>query len=115
MPLPRLEDLDRLLDRTTTDVLGDTILYRPAGATVYGSLSADVNYRDGSVPFGGGDVIAQDVKVAVLMVDVPAKPGRDDRIQLPKIPGHTFRPLNPRRDESGTGWEFELKDVPTGA
>lgn len=115
MPLPRLEDLDQILDRTTTDVLGDTILYRPAGAPVYASLSAIVDYRDGEMPFEGGAVVAQDIKVSVLMVDVPAKPSNLVRLQLGKIAGRTFRPNNVRRDESGTGWEFELKDVPTSA
>ncbi|HUD29725.1 MAG TPA: hypothetical protein VMQ93_12690 [Novosphingobium sp.] len=115
MPLPRLEDLDRLLDRTTTDVLGDTIRYRPANAPVFGTISAVVDYRDGAVAFGGGEVMAQDVKVSVLMVDVPAKPSKDVRVQLPKIPGRTFRPIGTRRDEAGTNWEFEVQDVATSA
>jgi hypothetical protein len=115
MPMPRLEDLDRILDRTTTDVLGDRIVYRPAGAPLYASLSAIVDYRDGQVPFGGGEVVAQDIKVNVLIVDTPTRPSKDVRLQLPKIAGRTFRPINVRRDEPGTGWEFELQDVPTSA
>lgn len=115
MPLPRLEDMDRILDRTTTDLLGDTIRYRPANAPVFGTLSADVIYVDGEMPFDGGQVIAQDITVSVLMVDVPAKPGKAVRLQLPKIAGRTFRPINVRRDKMGTSWEFELKDADTNA
>ncbi|MGF7152618.1 hypothetical protein [Novosphingobium gossypii] len=115
MPLPRLEDMDRILDRITTDALGDTIRYRPAGEPAYGTLSADVNYVDGELPFDGGQVIAQDVTVSVLMVDVPAKPGRGVRLQLPKVTARTFHPINVRRDRMGTSWMFELKDVNSNA
>lgn len=115
MPIPRLEDLDQILDRKTTDYLGDTVRYRPAGAPVFGSISADVKYVDGELPFDGGEVIAQDITVSVLMVDVPSKPGRGVTLELPKVPNRTFRPINVRRDQMGTSWAFELKDVNSNA
>jgi hypothetical protein len=49
------------------------------------------------------------------MVDVPAKPGRGVTLELPKVPNRTFRPVNVRRDQMGTSWAFELKDVNSNA
>jgi len=115
MPLPRLEDMDRILDRATTDILGDTIRYRPANAPQFASVRVIPDYRDAAVSFGGGEVIAQDISLSVLMVDVPAKPNDAVRLQLPKVPNRTFKPINVRRDQSGTSWVFELKDVNSNA
>jgi hypothetical protein len=111
MPLPRLEDLDRRLDRTTTDILGDTIRYKPASSPAYTAIAAFLDYRGMEVSFSGAEVVAQDIKVSVLKADVPAKPNGEVRVILPKIPGRTFKPLNVDDDESGTSWVFQLKDV----
>lgn len=99
------------LDREVMDALGDLISYRPAGASTFEAIMAHVDYRDAAQAFDAAQVIEQDMTVSILMADVSVKPGPTVRIQLPLIGGKTFRPETVRRDESGTHWAFELREV----
>ena len=112
MPLPNLEDLDEILDRTCADVLGDTIRYKAVGASDFTDVKAHVDYRDLSQPLQGAEVMAQNIAVEIPKSSVLAKPVGKVRIQLPKRPGHTFKPVKVGNDRSGTHWAFELVDVP---
>lgn len=112
MALPRLEDLDAIVNRIVADVVGDAIQYRAAGASSYSTLSAHVDYRDEVKAFDGASAMAQDIRVEMLIADVPVKPNGDVRITLPKRPGKVFKPINANYDQSGEHWAFELKDVP---
>ena len=103
-----------MLDRTCVDVLGDTIQYRAATAPAYATLSAYVDYADKPRAIERMEAIDQDIRIELLKDDVPAKPGNLVRIQLPLLPGRTFKPINVGSDESGSHWAFDLKDVPTG-
>lgn len=109
-----LESLTTDLDRACMDTLGDTISYKAAGAGTFSDVLAHADYRDSARSFDGAEVIAQDMRFAVLMSDVPAKPTGEVRVQLPKVAGRTFKPVGVGRDESGTHWEFDLKDVTGG-
>lgn len=111
MALPTLESLTARLDRTCADILGEEVEYAADGST-FETVQGHVNYRDAAASFEGSEVIAQDITVSVLKADVPAKPTRTARIQLAKHPGRLFQPIGPRTDDSGTGWEFELRDIP---
>ena len=115
MPLPRLQDVDALLDRTCVDVLGDTIRYRVAGAPGFIDLPAHVDYADKLRSIESVDAVDQDIRVELLKADVPAKPGKLVRIELPLLPGRTFHPINVGNNASGTHWAFDLKDVPNDA
>ena len=111
MARPSLDDLTADLDRVTTDLLGETILYAADGST-YAGVKAFVNYRDSEKQFEAAEAISQDMTVSgVLKVDVPTKPTTAARITLPRRSGKTYRPSNVRTDDEGTGWEFELKAV----
>lgn len=113
MTLPDLESLTPALDRACADVLGDTIQYAADGEH-YVPLKAEVDYRDAAKALDGATAIEQDIQVSVLKVDVPVKPDAAVRITLTRRPGVTFRPYSPRTDQSGTGWEFEVKAVAGG-
>lgn len=111
MARPTLDDLTASIDRNCVDLLGDTVSYAADGAT-FADVQAYVNYRDAEKAFEGAQVIQQDITVSgMLKVDVPAEPMGTARIRLARLSGVTFKPINVRNDESGTGWEFEVKQV----
>lgn len=107
MPIPNLDDWTEKLDQTCRDFLAETIQYK-VGAGAYSGVGAHVDYRDAVKPLEGAEAIAQDITVAILKSDVAEMPGKTVRIQLSKLAGHTFRPINVRSDDSGTHWEFEV-------
>lgn len=112
MATPNLDDWTDTLDERCRDYLAETIQYAADGDTDnYADLKAHVDYRDMVKPLEVGQVLEQDIMVSVLKSDVPVKPGQGVRLTLPKLAGKTFRPVNPRSDESGTGWEFEVQRV----
>src|SRR6185437_10875094 len=114
MTIPSFDDLTATLDRIGVDRTGDTLSYAADGVT-FADQKAHVNYRDGDVPIDGGRAIAQDMTVtSLLKVDVPDKPGSVARVQLARRVGKTYQPINVRTDQSGTGWEFELKEAAGG-
>lgn len=109
MPLPTLESLEGRMDDACMSILGDSIAYTPvAGAVV---TRGYVDYRDALREIETGQVIAQDITVGILIAAAPARPTTPCRITLAKAPGFTFKPVNVRRDQSGTHWEFELDKV----
>lgn len=111
MTEPALEDLEgSFLDEPCMNILGDTIQFKPSGGA-YASLKAYVDYRDMAKGFESGQAIVQDMTAQILISSVGARPTGSDRITLPKISGKYFKPVNVRRDESGTHWEFELEEV----
>ena len=113
MPLPNLESLEAGLDRACADVLGDTISYKAVGQADFALIKAHLDYREIAEGLSSSiEVIAQDMRVSMLRADVPVRPGSGVRIRLPKVPDRTFKPIAARLGESGTHWEFELKDVP---
>lgn len=107
MAIPNLDDMTDMLDRKCADILGEEIQYQAAGGA-FAPVQAHVDYRDMVKPLEGAEAIQQNIALAVPMLDLPAKPMAADRVQLRKRPGKTFRPFEPRRDESGTHWLFEL-------
>lgn len=111
MPISTLEDMTAALDRACADMLGEEIQYA-ANGTTFAPVQADVDYRDAVKPFEGAAAAEQDIMVSVLKVDVAAKPTTSARLTLARRPGKTFQPRSTRTDASGTGWEFELKEVP---
>ena len=112
MPLPRLQDVDALLDWVCVNVFGDTILYRIAGAADFKTIAAHVDYADKLRSIEGVEAVDPDMRVELLKADVPSKPGAVWRIQLPLLPGRLFKPVNVGSDISGSHWAFDLKDVP---
>lgn len=111
MARPTLDDLTADLDRNCADILGDTIEYAADGSA-FAERQAYVDYRDAARPLEGAQAIAQDIEVSgLLKADEPEKPGGSARIRLARRPGKTYRPVNVRTDEAGTGWEFEVKEV----
>lgn len=111
MTIPDLESLDAMLDDACSTKLGDTILYTSSDCGEERYLKAYVNHRDGDRTFDSATVIEQDMSIQILATKLSGKPNSLDRIVLPKLPSHTFKPINVRRDESGNHWEFELKEV----
>lgn len=107
MAIPNLNDWTATLDEVCRDYLGETIQYKPAGGS-FGDVTAHVDYRDMIKAFEAGQAVAQDIGLSLMKADVPAKPTRDCRVQLARLPGLTFRPINVRSDESGTHWECEV-------
>lgn len=110
MAIPDLDSLTARLDRTCVNILGETIAYAPNGA---GPMSpaprGHVDYRDAIRALDNAQVFEQDITVSILKADVATKPTGAARLQLARISGITFRPINVRTDESGTHWEFEVQ------
>lgn len=107
MPIPNLDDMTDWLDSTCRDYLGEPIQYK-AAAGPFSAVRGHVDYRDMVKPLEGAEAITQDITVSLMIADVPVKPAKAARLQLAKRPGKTFYPINVRRDESGTHWEFEV-------
>lgn len=106
---PRLEDFTDKLDQTCMATLGETIQYAANGVIAdLADLDAYVDYRDLQSALDRSEVIRQDIMVTVLKADLPDKPTSAARLTLPRRPDRTFKPANPRSDESGTHWEFEV-------
>ena len=98
------------LDRACIATLGETIQYAADGANFL-PVEAYTDYRDGQASFDNATFISQDIGIALLKADVPAKPGPAVRITLPLRAGDTYRPVNVRTDQSGSHWEFEVQRV----
>jgi len=113
MPLPSIESLLSGLDRTCMDALGDSIQYSAAGAA-YATVRGYVDHREAGRAFDNATAMVQDIIVVVLRADVPVKPGGAARVALPQFADRTFQPVNARTDESGTHWEFEVREVAGG-
>ena len=111
MPPPNLSDFTDALDERVRDYLGETIQYAADGITFAG-VKAHVFYRDMLKPLDVGDAIAQDITIeGLLKSDVATKPNGTARVTLARLPGKTFKAINVRTDDSGTGWDFELQRV----
>jgi hypothetical protein len=111
MPLPRLQDVDAMLDRVCMDVLGDTISYRPEGENGYIVVQVYGDFTDKTRSIEGTDVVEQAISLQVLKTDVPAKPSSGVRIRIPELGARLFRPHGTGSDESGAHWVFLLKEV----
>lgn len=111
MAIPTLESMDARLDANCTDILGDSVRYAADGAT-YADIAMHVIYADGQIGIGDVHAIAQDITVSVMKTRVPEKPSGSARLQFPKLPDQTFKPVNISNDDSGTHWLFQVKDVP---
>ncbi len=110
MPIPNLDDFTARLDANCRDYLGEAIAFAADGVT-FANKRGHVNYRDMVKTFEVASAIEQDITVSVMKADVPVRPGANVRLRLVKFPGATFKPINPRSDESGTHWEFEVAKV----
>ena len=110
--MPNFAALTALADRACMDHVGEIISYSSNGMEAnYADVPAEVDYRDAQTTLDRSEVVHQANMVLVLIADVPAKPSPSARVKLPKRPGRTYAPVSPRRDESGTGWEFDTQDV----
>lgn len=109
--MPSLRDFEGRVNRACMDGLGYDLLYKAVGSARYVEKLAFIDHTDAARSIDGGMMIDQDVTLEVLRDDVPAKPTDACRMQLPRIPGKTFKPVNVRSDETGTHWSFELKQV----
>lgn len=106
-----LEDMEgELYGSSFTDIVGDTISYKPDGGS-YGDVTCFVDYSDQAISFDGTQVVDQDISIEITKTAVPAKPNANCRIQLPKVSGATFKPVNIGTDQSGNCWKFQVKKV----
>jgi hypothetical protein len=110
MAIPTLDSMTELLDETSRDVLGETIQYKPSGGS-YAGLGAHVDYGEATERFEAAQIVTQAIRVSLMKADVPAKPGSAVRVQLAKLAGLTFKPVNVASDSAGTHWEFDLETV----
>lgn len=107
---PTLEDLtDEVLDATCMAALGDSVEYASNGST-FTAYRAYVDYGEALRDLQTGQVIEQDITVEMLVSDI-ARPTSTARITLGRLSGLTFRPVNIRRDNSGTHWQFNVEKV----
>lgn len=103
-----LEDLEgSFLDEPCMAILGDTITYKPVMGSAT-TIKAYVDFPEEIQSLEGGRAVAQEITVQVLISDVPVRPSGACRVTIRKLPGLTYKPVNVRRDRSGSHWEFEL-------
>lgn len=103
-----LELLDAELDSTTRDLVGDTLTYTLPGSDPM-TFAAIIDYGERVEP--GLNAVSNDITAEVPMDKVPA-PSAADIVDLPKLPGQRFKPLNWIRNECGDGWVIVLKLKP---
>lgn len=105
-----LESLTPGMDAAIDEALGERITYMPnGGPPIY--PKAHVYYGDGQTDIGAGQAIEQDITVHIRKLSIPAMPNSSDLIRLGKVPGKTFKPVNPSTDDSGFEWIVKLKVV----
>lgn len=107
---PNIEDHQDELDATCMAALGDSVQWKPEGGN-YASLKAYVDYGEALRDIQTGQVIEQDITVDILVSDLSARPSSGCRIKLGRLTGLVFRPVNVRRDRSGTHWQFNVEKV----
>jgi hypothetical protein len=108
--LPDLESLTDELDAACADALGETITYIRAGRAPL-RPKAHVDYGDATRDIGAGQMVDQDMMLAIRKLSLPFEPKREDRILLKKRPGKTYFPASTKTDESGTHWLVVPKEV----
>lgn len=106
-----LEALDPTLNSATLALLGDTITYTP-NSTAGPTIKAIVDHAQNIEQFSGSKITRDDLAVEVAKTDVE-EPSGEDRIELPRRPGETFKPKDWTSDESGMNWLILLQSVPT--
>lgn len=110
MPLPSLEDFEPVLNRTSVDVLGDSIQYKAVGGSfvakkVFGDFPEAI--RDLST----GVVVSQDITCQMLVEDLPRRPLDGDRLTISRLGSAVYKPVNVRRSQDGKFWDFEVVKV----
>lgn len=111
MALKTLADMIPVMDPVARDVLGHSIMYRPAGASAALSIKAQGDYSPNMLTGQASVGIDQDIELMILKADIPAKPQAGDRITLPRVPGLIFQPVNVTNDETANHWIINLKKV----
>ena len=105
-----LESETDALDAACAEMLGETITYVRAGRAPL-RFKADVDYADGIIPLGAGQMVEQEMAVIIRKLALPFEPGSNDRIFLPRRPGMAYRPGTTKTDSSGTHWVIVPKLV----
>lgn len=106
-----LEDKEAVLFGTAFDNWnGDSLRYMPVGGA-YSDKVGFVDYSDQARSLEVGIVIEQKISVEISKITVPVEPTAACRVQLPKVPGRTFKPINVGGDKSGNCWLFDLQRV----
>lgn len=90
------------------DILGDTIQYKPKGG-VYADLQGYVDYGEAVRDIATGILIDQDISLKIAKALVPARPGGNDRLILPKLPNVEFKPINTQ--DVGDDWLIAVQRV----
>ncbi len=107
-------DFDKLTDRMDAlhaKKMQDKIRYVTAAGIVMKDLGCFVDYEDGSLDIGAGQLVDQDISIEIPKSSVPAEPSGAVRIQLPRISGRTFKPGEVKTDQNGTHWVITLREV----
>lgn len=107
MPLPSLEDFEPTLNRTSIDVLGDSIEFQLAGGT-FVPMKAYGEFAEALRDIATGSVISQDITLQMLAEDLPRRPIKSDRVRVTRLGATIYEPVNVRRSQDGKHWEFEL-------
>lgn len=112
MPIPNIADYTATLDEACMARLGEAIAYTPEGGEAV-TINAYVEYGDAPVDFGAGHMNDQQISVSIRKADLSEVPSEGDRIVLARHADTIFRPSGePNTDDSGTHWQFALKEVP---
>lgn len=110
MPLPSLEDFEPTLNRTSIDVLGDSIEFKLSGGS-FTAMKAYGEFAEALRDIVNGSVISQDITLQMLAEDLPRRPIEADRVRITRLGSTIFKPVNVRRSQDGKHWEFELVKV----
>jgi len=105
-----LETETDALDQACAEGLGETITYIRAGRAPL-RFKAHVDYADATKDIGAGQMIEQDMTLAITKLSLPFEPNRHDRIMLSKRPGRAYFPASVANDSSGTHWVIVPKMV----
>jgi hypothetical protein len=105
-----LEDVRSNVDAGARDLLTHTIRYK-TGSGPWTDIQVQADYETGTINLGTSVGVSQEITMMMLRADHPARPHSGDRIITSRKPGEIFGPVNPRADETGMHWLFELKAV----
>lgn len=107
----KFDQLTDRMDAAHAKRMGDRIRYTTADGVTIPQLACFVDYGDGDLDVGAGQLVEQDISIEIPKSSLVSKPSSGVRLVLPRRSENTFRPAEVATDANGTHWVITLKEV----
>jgi hypothetical protein len=101
------------MDQSVDQLLGDDLLYKAAGMSLYVPLLGFATTPEQALGFGEIDVVSTTRRIKVSKLLVPT-PSRADRWKCPEVLGdNVFQMMTEEAQTAGRYWIFDVQRVST--